>query len=816
MPGSGGGGGSGDADAVQVDLDAHEALTTGAHGGIVAASDPRLMNARTPTAHAASHASGGSDALTLSQSQVTNLVTDLAAKQPLDADLTAIAALDSGTSAGVMTTTGSGWVKSTYAALKTALGLTKSDVGLGSVDNTSDASKPVSTAQAAAITAASTTDRDRANHTGTQAQSTVTNLTTDLAAKQPLDADLTTIAGLTATTDNIMQAKSGAWASRTLAQFITDLISAGLKTSLALVKGDVGLGSVDNTSDASKPVSTAQAASIATKQPLDSDLTTIAALDSGTSGGVMATDAAGWVKKSYTALKTSLGLTKADVGLASVDNTADTAKPISTAQQTAFDLKAPIANPAFTGIPTAATPPEGTNTNQLATMAALQTATGSASSNRPVAGATSSTAQAIANATWTAVAFSTEVEDTDGMVNLATINDRFVCVTPGRFTFSGSATIAANSTGFRGVRLSHRTAANALIKSVYPDLRGAVAAPTVTEMSVTGQITLAAGEYVALEVYQSSGAPLSTAAGSGSTFVRLDAEWVGGTGAAWGNASCFAYATTSSAALPGSGETLVLLGGEQVDNTGMHSTVTNTERVTVQVAGDYALAAQIGLGTSTAAVLYAYRIKLYNAAGTLKETVVYVEDTRSATATARYFCVPMSRQSVACDAGDYFVMTVEVNVAASFTYYGGTLPLTYLSVTRNGYQTNPSKDGQKIAGVDSGSSTTNIATAAASTTTVATFTVTGDGVNRIFYDGQVIHGPGAGNAGIRWFDGATQIQDGFVAVPAGTKVSRLGGWLEPFTGTKTITMKFQTDTASNIYVNPVNKWWGRLTWAGPP
>lgn len=43
------------------------------------------------------------------------------------------------------------------------------------------------------------------------------------------------------------------------------------------------------------------------------------------------------------------GLVKADVGLGNVDNTADTAKPVSTAQQTALDLKAPIASPTFTG-----------------------------------------------------------------------------------------------------------------------------------------------------------------------------------------------------------------------------------------------------------------------------------------------------------------------------------------------------------------------------------------------------------------------------------------------------------------------------------
>lgn len=43
-------------------------------------------------------------------------------------------------------------------------------------------------------------------------------------------------------------------------------------------------------------------------------------------------------------------VTKAQVGLGNVDNTSDANKPVSTAQQTALDLKAPLASPTFTGI----------------------------------------------------------------------------------------------------------------------------------------------------------------------------------------------------------------------------------------------------------------------------------------------------------------------------------------------------------------------------------------------------------------------------------------------------------------------------------
>jgi hypothetical protein len=55
---------------------------TGASNAILG-NDSRLSDSRTPVAHAASHASGGSDAVTITEAQVTNLVTDLAAKAPI-------------------------------------------------------------------------------------------------------------------------------------------------------------------------------------------------------------------------------------------------------------------------------------------------------------------------------------------------------------------------------------------------------------------------------------------------------------------------------------------------------------------------------------------------------------------------------------------------------------------------------------------------------------------------------------------------------------------------------------------------------------
>jgi hypothetical protein len=50
---------------------------------VVKGDDTRLSNARTPTAHAASHGAAGGDPVTVAQSQVTDLTTDLSAKAPL-------------------------------------------------------------------------------------------------------------------------------------------------------------------------------------------------------------------------------------------------------------------------------------------------------------------------------------------------------------------------------------------------------------------------------------------------------------------------------------------------------------------------------------------------------------------------------------------------------------------------------------------------------------------------------------------------------------------------------------------------------------
>ena len=81
-------------------------------------------------------------------------------------------------------------------------------------------------------------------------------------------------------------------------------------TVVGVTKSAVGLGNVDNTTDANKPISTVTQAALDTKAPLASPTFT----------------------------GTVHGIDKTMVGLANVDNISDINKPISTLTQTALNL----------------------------------------------------------------------------------------------------------------------------------------------------------------------------------------------------------------------------------------------------------------------------------------------------------------------------------------------------------------------------------------------------------------------------------------------------------------------------------------------
>lgn len=232
--------------------------------------------------------------------------------------------------------------------------VTKAQVGLGSVDNVSAASL-----------------RDRTTHTGEQAISTVTGLQSALDGKAPI-------------------------------AHVTDTANPH-----GVTKAQVGLGNADNTSDADKPVSTAQATALAAKQStsekaqpngyasLGSDgkvpssqlpvsgsykgtwnaatntptitsgvgvngdfykvavagSTNIDGTSTWTVGDEVRFNGTIWQRIVSSSAVSSVNgqtgavvLAKADLGLGNVDNTSDVNKPISNATQAALDGKASVAS----------------------------------------------------------------------------------------------------------------------------------------------------------------------------------------------------------------------------------------------------------------------------------------------------------------------------------------------------------------------------------------------------------------------------------------------------------------------------------------
>ena len=161
--------------------------------------------------------------------------------------------------------------------------LSKADVGLSEVDNTSDADKPVSTLTQLAL------DKKVDKQTGySLISNTALTKLNNLPSQSELSGELQTLSGnLSSHVDN-------------------------KENPHEVTKAQVGLGNVDNTSDADKPVSTA------TQTALDEKVSKTTKINGH-------------------ALDTDITILKSDIGLGNVDNTSDLDKPVSTAQQEAIN-----------------------------------------------------------------------------------------------------------------------------------------------------------------------------------------------------------------------------------------------------------------------------------------------------------------------------------------------------------------------------------------------------------------------------------------------------------------------------------------------
>jgi len=239
----------------------------------------------------------------------------------------------------------------------TVTGITKTMVGLSNVDNTSDVNKPISNATQIALDTKAPLESPTFTGTVSAPTVAVSNNSTNVATTAYVKAVVGDLINSAPTTlDTLKEIADALGNDPNLSGTLTT--SIGLKAPLespaftgtvsGITKSMINLGNVDNTSDANKPISTAQQSALDTKAPLESPAFT----------------------------GTVSGITKSMVGLGNVDNISDTNKPISTAQQTALDLKAPINNPTFTGTVSAPTVASSNNSTHVATTAYVKAVIG--------------------------------------------------------------------------------------------------------------------------------------------------------------------------------------------------------------------------------------------------------------------------------------------------------------------------------------------------------------------------------------------------------------------------------------------------------
>lgn len=149
---------------------------------------------------------------------------------------------------------------------------------------------------------------------------------------QPLDSDLTTIAGLTATTDNFLQSKSSAWSSRTPTQVTADLIAFVGDSGAGGTKGLVPAPITGDATKFLKGNGTWAAIPGGGDALTTNPLSQFAATTSFQLKGVISdeTGSGALVFATSPALVTPTGIVKGDVGLGNVDNTSDTTKNAAT------------------------------------------------------------------------------------------------------------------------------------------------------------------------------------------------------------------------------------------------------------------------------------------------------------------------------------------------------------------------------------------------------------------------------------------------------------------------------------------------------
>jgi hypothetical protein len=141
--------------------------------------------------------------------------------------------------------------------------------------------------------------------------------------------------------------------------------------------------------------------------------------------------------------------------------------------------------------------------------------------NPPRCRVTNSANISINNTTATALTFNTETNDSGGMHSTTSNTSRVTVPSGGDgwYVITGNVEFAANATGQRAIAILLNGTSN-----IATERAVAASAAANTQLSIATQYPLAAGDYIELTAYQSSGGALNVVATGGSPV--LTACWV--------------------------------------------------------------------------------------------------------------------------------------------------------------------------------------------------------------------------------------------------------------------------------------------------
>lgn len=253
--------------------------------------------------------------------------------------------------------------------------------------------------------------------------------------------------------------------------------------------------------------------------------------------------------------------------------------------------------------------------------------------------------------------------DTDGFLD--TVNDRLTVPAglDGLYRISGAIVFSPNATGHRVTSIK-LNGAN-ILQSSCAGTSGSFSTVPVAATSVE----LVAGDYIELWASQNSGATLSGATGIDTT--QLCMERISGAPTPTQTQQPQARATTVVATPLPSGSTVIPLATEQWDTDNLHSTVTNTGRMTITTPGLYQIDGSVLMSPSATGAI---RLGLITVNGTV---VAYGQG--AVTASAAAVCSMSTQWRL--NATDFIEMFAQHDVGAGLTVnvVGAT---THLAVSR--------------------------------------------------------------------------------------------------------------------------------------